>query len=149
MITALLILKLIAETFNEYFVSIALSLASETSEDLRTEHSMTSHPNSNPMVGTIFHFHHININDNDNDIILALIITNLKVNKSTGLDKIPANVLRLSACIIAPSLTYIFNLSLDTAYFDDGKRARAIPIYTNLKIDGSAKTIDQFLYFPL
>ena len=50
-----------------------------------------SYPNSNPMVDTIFHFHHINIDD----IVLAL--TNLKVNKSTGLDKIPANVLRLSA----------------------------------------------------
>jgi hypothetical protein len=55
---------------------------------------------------------------------------NLKVNKSTGLDKIPANVLRLSADIIAPSLTCIFNLSLDTGiYVDDWKRARVIPIY--------------------
>ena len=54
----------------------------------------------------------------------------LKINKSTGLDKIPANVLRLSADIIAPSLTYIFNLSLDTGiYVDDWKRARVIPIY--------------------
>ena len=75
------------------------------------------------MVDTIFHFHHINIDD----IVLAL--TSLKENKSTGLDKIPASVLRLSACIIPPSLTHIFNLSLDTVYFDDGKRARAIPIY--------------------
>jgi hypothetical protein len=45
---------------------------------------------------------------------------NLKVNKSTDLDKIPANVLWLSADIIAPSLTYIFNLLLDTGiYVDD------------------------------
>ena len=76
------------------------------------------------MVNTIFHFYHINIDE----IVLAL--TNLKVNKSTGLDKIPANVLRLSADIIAPSLTYIFNLSLQTGvYVDDWKRAREIPIY--------------------
>ena len=35
-----------------------------------------------------------------------------------------------SADIIAPSLTYIFNLSLDTGvYVDDWKRARVIPIY--------------------
>ena len=55
---------------------------------------------------------------------------NLKINKSTGLDKIPANVLRLSADIIAPSITYIFNLSLETGiYVDDWKRARVIPIY--------------------
>ena len=53
---------------------------------------------------------------------------NHKINKS--INKIPANVLRLSADIIAPSLTYIFNLSLDTGiYVDDWKRARVIQIY--------------------
>ena len=54
----------------------------------------------------------------------------LKPNKCTGLDKIPAKVQRLSADIIAPSLTYIFNLSLDTGiYVDEWKRAQVIPIY--------------------
>ena len=54
----------------------------------------------------------------------------LNVSESTGLDKIPVKVLQLSADIIAPSLTYIFNLSLDTGiYVDDWKRARVIPIY--------------------
>ena len=99
--------KLIAEAFNEYFVNIGPSLASEASENLLTEHK-TGYSNSYPIVRTILHFHHININD----IVLAL--TNFKVNKSTDLDKIPANVLRVSAGIIAPYLTYIFNLSLDT-----------------------------------
>ena len=78
------------------------------------------------MVDTIFHFHYIDIDD----IVVAL--TNLKVNKSASLDKIPASVLRLSADIIATSLTYIFNLSLDTGvYVDDWKRARVIPIYNS------------------
>ena len=95
--------KLIAENFNEYFVSIGPNLASEASEDLLTEHK-TSYPNSNPIVGTIFHFHYINIDD----IVLAL--TNLNY-KCTDRDKIPANALRLSADIIAPSLTHTFNLS--------------------------------------
>jgi hypothetical protein len=55
---------------------------------------------------------------------------NLKPNKSTGLDKIPAKILWLSAEIIAPSSTYIFNLSLDTGiYVGDWKRARVILIY--------------------
>jgi hypothetical protein len=57
----------------------------------------------------------------------------LKPNKCTALDKIPAKVLsrlRLSADIIAPSLTYISNLSLDTGiYVDEWKRAQVIPIY--------------------
>ena len=85
--------KLIAETFNEYFVSIGPNLASEASEDLLTEHK-TRYPNSNPIMGTIFHFHHINIDD----IVLAL--TNLKLNKSTDLDKITDldNILRRTLC---------------------------------------------------
>ncbi len=55
---------------------------------------------------------------------------NLKLSKFTGLDKIPANVLKLTADIIAPSLSSIFNLSLETGiYVDDWKRARVNPIY--------------------
>ena len=43
---------------------------------------------------------------------------------------IEGTYLRLSADIIAPSLTYIINLSLDTGiYIDDWKRARVSPIY--------------------
>ena len=61
---------------------------------------------------------------------IAQALMRLKPNKCTGLDKIPAKVLRLSADIIAPSLTYIFNLSLDTGiYVDEWKRAQVIPIY--------------------
>ena len=58
------------------------------------------------------------------------ILNNLKANKSTGLDKIPAKILKLSAEIIAPSLTYIFNLSLESGiYINEWKRARVTPIY--------------------
>ena len=57
-------------------------------------------------------------------------MNNLKANKSTGLDKIPAKILKLSAEIIAPSLTYIFNLSLESGiYINEWKRARVTPIY--------------------
>ena len=57
-------------------------------------------------------------------------ILNLNANKATGLDKILTKVLSLSADIIASSLTYVFNLSLETGvYIGDWKRARVIPIY--------------------
>jgi hypothetical protein len=73
--------KIIAESFNDYFVNIGPKLAFEA-------------------------------------------------NKSTGLDKIPAKILKLASDIIAPSLTFIFNLSLATEiYVDDWKRARVTPIY--------------------
>jgi hypothetical protein len=52
-------------------------------------------------------------------------LKNLKANKSTGLDAIPAKILKLAANIIAPSLTYISNLSLQSAksgiYVNDWK----------------------------
>ena len=39
-------------------------------------------------------------------------------------------MLRIAADIIAPSLTYIFNLSISTGVFvDDWKDARVTPIY--------------------
>ena len=54
----------------------------------------------------------------------------LKVNKTTGLDKTPTQILKLSASIVAPSWTYIFNLSLATGiYTDDWKRARVTLIF--------------------
>ena len=40
----------------------------------------------------------------------------LKETKSTGLDMIPARILKISANIIAPSITWIFNLSLKKEY---------------------------------
>ena len=54
----------------------------------------------------------------------------LKTCKATGLDQIPAKILILSADIVAPSLTFIFNLSLTTGiYVDEWKQARVTPIY--------------------
>ena len=50
---------------------------------------------------------------------VALTLKCLKVSKSTGLDKIPAKVLKITSSIIAPSLTFIFNLSLSSGIFMD------------------------------
>ncbi|CAB3977575.1 Hypothetical predicted protein [Paramuricea clavata] len=61
---------------------------------------------------------------------VASTLRGLKACKATGLDKIPAKILKLSANIIAPSLTFIFNLSLATSvYIDEWKRARVTPIF--------------------
>ena len=54
----------------------------------------------------------------------------LKAGKSTGLDKLPAKFLKLSADVIAPSLTNILNLSHKCdVYVDEWKKARVTPIY--------------------
>ncbi len=77
------------------------------------------------MLNSTFYFSQIKVEN------IALTLHNLKANKSTGLDKIPAKILKLSSDIIAPSLAFIFNLSLETGIYnvDDWKRACVIPIY--------------------
>ena len=50
----------------------------------------------NPQLNAEFQFHQINVEN------IALALINLKTNKSTGLDKIPGKVLKLTADIIAP-----------------------------------------------
>ena len=63
---------------------------------------------------------------------VLLTLKQLKVSKITGLDKIPAKMLNIASDIIAPSLTFIYNLSLSTGIFvDEWKNARVIPIYKN------------------
>ncbi len=108
---------------NTLLTSAQVYITTEASEDVPAQHT-SSYKNSNPLLDTIFHFHSIDVNN------IVLPLTNLKVNKSTGLDKIPAKVLRLSEDIIVPSLTYIFNLSLYTGIcIDEWKCVRVIPIY--------------------
>ncbi len=74
--------------------------------------TLASHGNISNLENTIiFHF---------SEITIDRILNNLKQlipSKTTGIDKIPAKVLKISADIIAPSLTTIFNLSLYTGIF--------------------------------
>ena len=57
-------------------------------------------------------------------------LSNLKVSKSTGLDTIPARVLKISVNIIAPSISWIFNLSLKKGIFvGEWKKAWVLPVY--------------------
>ena len=51
-------------------------------------------------------------------------------SKSLWTDKIPARLLKDSKNVIAPCLTYIFNVSLTSGIFpEDWKKARISPIY--------------------
>ena len=117
-------LKIIAEFFNEYFVNIGPGLASEASKEFSDDELTSNNNQPDIQKNSTFYFSQISVEN------VALTLRNLKSNKSTGQDKIPAKILQLSSDIIAPSLTHIFNLSLETGiYVDDWKRARVIPIY--------------------
>ncbi len=46
------------------------------------------------------------------------------------MDGIPTNILKLTSTLIAPSITFIFNLSIRTGiYIDEWELARVIPNY--------------------
>ena len=54
----------------------------------------------------------------------------LKTKKAIGLDNIPNRLLKLAADSSAPSLTFIFNLSISSGIFpDEWKIAKVLPIY--------------------
>ena len=71
-----------------------------------------------------FHFADITIDS------VSKRLQKLNVSKATGMDGISANILKLTSTLIAPSITFIFNLSIRTGiYIDEWKFARVIPIY--------------------
>ena len=117
--------KLLAETFNEFFVNIGTTLASEIeNESMNVNSGKSANYYQNPRQDILFNFSEIH----PDEVIHQL--ANLKISKSTGIDNIPAKALKIAANIIGPSLTWIFNLSIKTGiYVDEWKKARVVPIY--------------------
>ena len=48
---------------------------------------------------------------------VAMNLSNLKVSKATGVDNLPAKILKISSYFIAPSLTAIFKMSLKSGIY--------------------------------
>ena len=95
--------KSMAEGLNDYFVNIGPALAAEYEEESYNT-AQTTNDNINSFPCAQFKFSPIPVEN------VASTLRGLKANKTTGLDKIPPKTLKLSACIIAPSLTYIFKV---------------------------------------
>ena len=112
----------IAEAFNDYFINIGTKLASDVTRlSSNNVNTYLKLPDSD---SPSFHFTYIPVEN------VLTTLRYLKVSKSTGTDKIPAKMLRIAADVIAPSLTFIFDLSLSTGIFvDDWKNARVTPIH--------------------
>ena len=57
-------------------------------------------------------------------------LSKIDEKKATGLDRIPSNLLKMAASIVAPSLTYIFSKSILTGiYPNDWKAAKVTPLF--------------------
>ena len=94
--------KVIAESFNDFFTNIGINLAAESDQ---LYNNLGDDPNFHQhqwCPGTRFYFSDISVSN------VALRLQNLKASKATGVDNIPAKVLKAVSHIIAPSLTVIF-----------------------------------------
>ena len=109
--------KSITETLNEYFINIGMKMAAESAcqstdalNDQVIYESTVLLPKEN------FHFPDITIDS------VSKRLQKLNVSTATGMDGIPANILKLTSTLIAPSITFIFNLSIRTGvYIDEWK----------------------------
>ena len=89
--------------------------------------------------------------DNFKDQILCLLpatesfvfkqLKGLKVKKATGLDRIPACLLKDSAAVITQTITFLINLSLTTGIVpDEWKQAGVVPLHKS----GGRKVMDNY-----
>jgi hypothetical protein len=114
-----------AEAFNSFFVSHSnidtsnASLPDETSED-----------NNNTLET-------LNVTEED----VYQILKSLDTNKAIGLDGVSPKLLKLCAEEIVPSLTRLFNLSLQSGIFPESwKHANVMPLYKK----GNSKDINNY-----
>ena len=110
----------IADAFNSHFTSIGERLASNI-DSSNTDPTFYIKPTN-----TVFSFNRIEIHN------VTRLLETINSNKATGPDGIPGRILMLSADVVSPSLTKIFNQSLiQGIYPDDWKIAKVVPVFKN------------------
>ncbi len=101
--------KSITETLNEYFINIGMNMAAESAcQSTDTLNDQVIYESTVLLPKENFHFADITIDS------VSKRLQKLNVSKATGMDGIPANILKLTSTLIAPSITFIFNLSIRT-----------------------------------
>lgn len=108
----------IAELFNEHFTEIGPNLAAELPASVKHFEEYII-PSTNE-----FSLSQISLTT------IESLLQNVKIDKATGLDKIPCRLVKEAAPVIAESLCFIFNRSISLGVFPtDWKTARVTPIY--------------------
>ena len=126
--------KIIANTFNKYFSTVADKLQDKifhTSHDFK---NYLKNGNNNSFF----------INPTDKDEIIDILIT-FNINKTSGPHSIPNKILHVIKHIIAEPLALIINLSFETGiYIESLKTSKTIPIYK-----GVGNNLDCCNYRPI
>ena len=120
--------KIIANSFNKYFTGVVSRLYEAIGFNVQklSPTSASSHYYSTHS----FKFERVSEND------VKTKLRNLKTGKTSGLDDIPARLLKDSSNIVASPLTKIINTSLTQGIFpSDWKCARVIPLFKKGKSD--------------
>ena len=110
----------LVEVFNDYFSNIGPRLAESVpnDNDVSFRQFVAQQPNDN------FSFRPVSVTS------VYHLLVELSTSKATGMDNIAAKVLQMAAPVVAPSLTEIFNMSIDTQQFpSEWKTAKVIPLF--------------------
>ena len=104
--------------FNKYFATIGVKLAKK----FTMRNTLTT--NGVNQASSIFAFKTISCES------VIKMINELKTNKEVGLDKVSSRLLKDAADIVVPSLTLLFNISMDTGCFPSAwKLAKISPLF--------------------
>ena len=108
----------VTECFNDYFSGVGSKIANSVGEgNFKYDEFMIKTTDT-------FHFQTI-----DTYTVFHMLLS-ISASKATGLDKIPAKILKIAAPVIAQSLTNLFNYSIQTEIFPtEWKVAKIIPLH--------------------
>ena len=111
--------KIMAETFNNFFVTIASDI------DSKIIHTNTSYKDY--LQGSVLNSFFLKP-ASETEVIS--VINEMKTNKSTGPNSIPTQILKISNQIICKPLTYLINFSFSNGIFPDLlKTSNVIPVF--------------------
>ena len=110
------------EVFNSYFVNVASNLKEPivpSNFEVLNEYVNSKIPNDTEFIITP-----------TNDTYVRNFLSLLNTNKSTGIDNIGPKILKLSANVITPSITFIVNKSIKSGEFPNAwKEAKVKPLF--------------------
>ena len=110
----------ISDAFNSYFTSIGEKLANKIPS------SNVNHVSYIQSTHSLFSFEEIGL------CTVNCLLKTINASKATGPNNIPGRLLKISADILSPSLSKMFNRSLSMGiYPTDWKMAKVLPIFKN------------------
>ena len=113
----------LSEAFNDHFASVGPKLSNEVPL------SVGSRSHLDYLLTTPSNTNSFQLKQTDTLTVFSL-LSKLCISKATGLDKISAKLLRLCPDLIAESLCFIFNSSINLGIFpDDWKSSKVIPLH--------------------